>query len=64
MNITMHKTPCHVLSLDVVDVTGVHVVDVVGRLHKHRLDKDGNYIELHDVMDDHASFSNAGQSTD
>jgi hypothetical protein len=60
MNITMHKTPCHVLSLDVVDVTGVHVVDVAGRLHKHRLDRDGKYLELHDIMDDQASFSNNG----
>ena len=39
-------------------------MDVAGRLHKHRLDGNGNYIGVHDVMDDHAHFSNAGQSTD
>ena len=55
MNITMHKTPCHVLSLDIVDVTGVHVVDVAGRLFKHRLDKAGQLIGFHDVV----SFFNA-----
>jgi hypothetical protein len=33
------------LSLDIVDVTGVHVVGVEGKLHKHRLDKDGKFIE-------------------
>ena len=55
MNITMHKTPCHVLSLDIVDVTGVHVVDVAGRLFKHRLDKAGQLIGFHGVV----SFFNA-----
>lgn len=50
MNITMHRAPCHILSLDIVDVTGVHVVDVGGKLHKHRLDKDGNYLGHHDTV--------------
>lgn len=52
----MHKAPCHILSMDVVDVTGVHVVDVAGKLHKYRLDKNGNHIGVHDVMDDTAHF--------
>lgn len=38
------------LSLDIVDVTGVHVMDVAGRLHKHRLDKFGAYISHHDTV--------------
>ena len=46
----MHKTPCHVLSLDIVDVTGVHVMDVGGKLHKHRLDKEGFYLGHHDTV--------------
>lgn len=46
----MHKAPCHVLSLDIVDITGVHVMDVQGRLHKHRLDRDGQYIGHHDTV--------------
>lgn len=64
MIITMHKSPCHILSMDVVDVTGVHVVDVAGKLHKYRLDKNGNHLGVHDVMDNQADFSNAGQSMD
>ncbi len=50
MNITMHKTPCHVLSLDIVDITGVHVVDVQGKLNKHRIDKNGGYVGFHDMV--------------
>lgn len=46
----MHKAPCHILSLDIVDVTGVHVVDVGGRLNKHRLDKTGQLIGFHDIV--------------
>ena len=34
--------PCSILSLDVVDVTGVHDVNIEGRLHKHNLDSYGN----------------------
>ena len=64
MIITMHKSPCHILSRDVVDVTGVHVVDVAGKLHKYRIDKFGNHLGVHDVMDNQADFSNAGQSMD
>jgi hypothetical protein len=39
LDITLQKAPCSILSLDIVDVTGVHVVDIEGKLHKHRLDK-------------------------
>lgn len=52
----MHKAPCHVLSLDIVDVTGVHVMDVAGKLHKHRLDKNGDYIGHHDTMEEGPEF--------
>ena len=44
MDITLFKAPCAILSLDVVDVTGVHVVDVEGKLHKYRLDEAGKEI--------------------
>jgi hypothetical protein len=50
MNITLHRAPCHILSLDIVDVTGVHVVDVGGRLLKHRIDMQGNYLGFHDLV--------------
>lgn len=32
MDITLPKSPCAPLSLDIVDVTGVHVVDIEGKL--------------------------------
>ncbi len=41
IDITFPKAPCSILSLDIVDVTGVHVVNIEGRLHKNVLDKDG-----------------------
>lgn len=41
MDITLQYCPCHILSLDIVDVTGVHVVDIEGKLQKFRLDKNG-----------------------
>jgi hypothetical protein len=40
------------LSLDIVDVTGVHVVDIEGKLLKHRLDEYGNEIDVVDHIDD------------
>ena len=36
LDVTLPKCPCDILSLDIVDVTGVHVVDIEGKLHKHR----------------------------
>jgi len=50
MNITLPRTPCHILSLDIVDVTGVHLVDVGGKLSKHRLDKAGTPIGMRDIV--------------
>jgi len=32
MDITLPNCPCSPLSLDIVDVTGVHVVDIEGKL--------------------------------
>ncbi|CDW72632.1 UNKNOWN [Stylonychia lemnae] len=59
--IRMHKAPCHVLSLDIVDVTGVHVMDVGGKLHKHIIDKEGIYVEHHDTMEDSHEFKQTSQ---
>lgn len=57
LDITMPYAPCYPLSLDIVDVTGVHTVDIEGKLHKIRLDKNGKeigeYIE-HINEDGHA----------
>ena len=44
LDIMLPKCPCSILSLDIVDVTGVHLVDIVGKLEKHRLDANGNEI--------------------
>jgi hypothetical protein len=39
-------------------VTGVHIMDVGGKLYKHRLDKDGNYLGFHDLVNSkYISFS-------
>jgi len=46
LDITLEKVPCDILSLDIVDVTGVHVVDIEGKLYKHRLDETGKEIEM------------------
>ena len=50
MNITLPKCPCHVLSLDIVDVTGVHIVDVHGKLSKFRLSKNGDQIDQKNLV--------------
>jgi hypothetical protein len=52
MDITLYNCPCHILSLDIVDVTGVHVVDIEGKLVKHRLDKSGKEIGIIDHIED------------
>ena len=52
LDITLPKAPCGILSLDIVDVTGVHVVDIEGKLMKHRLDEQGNEIGVIQHIDD------------
>jgi len=52
MDITLSKAPCAPLSLDIVDVTGVHVVDIEGKLQKIRLDKNGKEIGAIDHIDE------------
>jgi len=41
INVTFPYVPCAILSLDIVDVTGVHMVNLEGRLHKHTLNEFG-----------------------
>ena len=51
INITFPYVPCDVLSLDIEDITGVHVVNIEGRMHKHVLDKNGNKVgDFHDAV--------------
>jgi len=44
LDIVFPSMPCDPLSIDLVDVTGVHIVDIEGKLEKLRLDKDGNLL--------------------
>ena len=50
MKIQMHRAPCDILALDIVDVTSVHLVGVGGKLYKRRLDKNGNIIDSNEVV--------------
>jgi len=52
LDITFPKAPCMPLSLDIVDITGVHVVEIEGKLNKHRLDKFGNEIGIVEHIDE------------
>ena len=52
LDITLAKMPCQILSLDIVDVTGVHVVDIEGKLVKHRLDRNGREIGIIQHIDE------------
>jgi hypothetical protein len=44
LDIALYKSPCAPLSLDVLDVTGVNLVDINGNINKIRLDKEGKEI--------------------
>jgi len=44
LDITFPETPCPILSLDLVDVTGVHVVNVGGKMEKNVLDSNGRVL--------------------
>lgn len=44
MDITLHKFPCSILSIDVQDVMGSHTVNVHGTLTKNKLSKDGKIV--------------------
>jgi hypothetical protein len=52
LDITLPKAPCGVLSLDIVDVTGVHIVDIEGKLKKIRIDREGNELEAISHIED------------
>ena len=41
----MYSLPCSILSLDIQDIMGSHSVNIVGNLHKHRLDVNGATLE-------------------
>lgn len=44
LDITLHRYPCSILSLDVQDIMGSHTVNVHGSLTKNKLDSNGRVI--------------------
>ena len=50
IDLILPRAPCAVLSLDIVDVTGVHEVGIEGRLHKHSLDENGKVKGVTDAV--------------
>lgn len=50
IDVTFNKAPCQILGLDIVDVTGVHMVDIAGTLHKNVLDENGNVLRNIDAL--------------
>jgi len=51
LDVTFPKIPCDVLSVDVEDILGTHKTDVMGDIHKKRLDKNGKYINEETQLD-------------
>ena len=47
VDITMHRIPCYILSMDISDFTGAHTSNVAGTLVKKSLDKDGNVLSVY-----------------
>lgn len=45
MDIDFPYLPCYILSLDVQDVVGTHIVDFEGNLVKNRLSAEGKILE-------------------
>lgn len=41
VDVTFHRMPCDILSLDVQDILGTHKTDVMGDIIKQRLSKNG-----------------------
>jgi len=66
MDLEFPYIPCYILSLDVQDIVGTHIVDFDGELVKNRLDSKGeiieswNHHELH--FDDDANYEKAEQA--
>ena len=50
LDITFPKTPCSILSLDIVDITGVHMTNIGGSLEKRMLDSNGVVLHKYDAL--------------
>ena len=51
VDIVFSRMPCDVLSLDVQDVMGTHVVDISGSLFKKKLTKTGEVLSQVSMLD-------------
>lgn len=51
IDIDLKKVPCHILSVDVEDVVGSHIVDFEGELYKRVIDENGKIYEVLDAKD-------------
>lgn len=51
LDIVFPYSPCPILSLDIVDVTGVHMMNLEGNLNKHTLNEQGNVVHTMDALD-------------
>jgi hypothetical protein len=50
INVTFPYAPCPILSLDIVDITGVHMINLDGRIHKHTINPDGTKSDVQDAV--------------
>jgi hypothetical protein len=51
IDVVFPKVPCEILSLDVQDIMGTHIVDIAGSLFKKKLAKDGSVISQVSMLD-------------
>lgn len=51
VDIVFEKMPCEILSLDVQDVMGTHIVDISGSLFKKKLNSNGEVISQVSMLD-------------
>lgn len=54
LDITFPKTPCDILSVDVEDILGTHKTDVMGELHKDRINRNGLKLSEESQLDKNA----------
>lgn len=51
VDIVFPRIPCDILSLDVQDVMGTHIVDISGSLFKKRLSQEGKVLSQTSMLD-------------
>lgn len=51
VDVTFHRMPCDILSLDVQDIMGTHKTDLMGDLKKNRLSKDGKILSTESALE-------------